>query len=38
MVRQKLFLHYRLVFKALTALLTIGTAAVLGYLILLVRL
>jgi hypothetical protein len=38
MVRQKLFLHYRMVLKALTAIITVGTAAMIGYLILQVRL
>jgi hypothetical protein len=38
MVRQKFYLHYRLVSKALTVLLTLGAAGILGYLILLVRL
>ena len=38
MVRQKLFQHYRLMRQGLAAALTIGAAAFLGYLILLVRL
>jgi hypothetical protein len=38
MVRQKLFQHYRMVIEALTAAITIGAAAILGYLILQVRL
>jgi hypothetical protein len=38
MVHQKLFLHYRMVLKTLTALITAGMAAMVGYLLLQVRL
>jgi hypothetical protein len=38
MVRQELFLHYRMVFNAMITVITAGTAAMIGYLILLVRL
>ena len=38
MIRQLFFVHYDLAYKVLAALLTIGAAAFLGYLILLVRL
>jgi hypothetical protein len=37
MIRQKLYLHYHLVYKTLAALLTIGTAVFLAYLVLQVR-
>jgi hypothetical protein len=37
MMRQQLYLHYDLVYKALAALLTIGAAVFLAYLVLLVR-
>jgi len=38
MVRQKLYLHYRLLREAVTAVVTIGTALLFSYLILRVRL
>ena len=38
MLRQKLFLHYRLVREAVTAVVTIGAALLASYLILRVRL
>jgi hypothetical protein len=37
MIRKKLFQHYRLISQGLGAAVTIGAAAFLGYLILLVR-
>ena len=37
MIRQNLYLHYHLVCKALAALLTIGAAVFLAYLVLQVR-
>ena len=38
MIRRLFFVHYDLAYKMLAALFTIGAAAFLGYLILLVRL
>jgi len=38
MISRKIFLHYRLVREALTAVVTIGTALLFSYLILRVRL
>lgn len=38
MLRQKLFLHYRLVRETVTVVVTIGAALLLSYLILRVRL
>jgi hypothetical protein len=38
MIRRLFFVHYDLAYRVMAALLTIGAAAFLGYLILLVRL
>jgi hypothetical protein len=38
MIRRTYFLHYRMVREAITVAVTLGTAALLGYLILRVRL
>ena len=38
MIQRAFFLHYRMVREAITVVVTLGTAALLGYLILWVRL